>query len=225
MIKILLVTNDTGVVSAWQKLLTDSGYHMDVALSAEEAIERSSLDAPRLILLSKVENAAQTLVQQLKQHPVTAAIPVITRDAAEINRPDVILTALRTALIPRRILIAEDDRQMASILSMILEKSGFEVKTTYDGVETLHEIKSWHPHLLVLDVMLPVIDGFHICQTMNEDASFDPVPKVLIISGRSSDWDQNLGAACGAEYYLVKPFSNALFLEKVKEIIQTIAND
>jgi DNA-binding response OmpR family regulator len=67
--------------------------------------------------------------------------------------------------------------------------------------------------------MLPVVDGFHICQTINEDHSFDPRPKILIVSGRGSDWDQNLGTACGAEDYLVKPFSNQHFVEKVNQIL------
>ena len=119
-----------------------------------------------------------------------------------------------------RVLIAEDDRQMSAIFCAVLRKQGYEVESVFDGAEALRLLKAWHPHLLVLDVMLPVVDGFHVCQTLNEDHSFDPRPKIIIVSGRGSDWDQNLGAACGIEDYLVKPFSNQLLVDKVKEILK-----
>src|SRR3989339_244529 len=116
----------------------------------------------------------------------------------------------------KRILIGEDDRQMSAIYQVLLTNQGYEVACAYDGAEVLRLLKSWQPHLLVLDVMLPVLDGFHVCQTINQDHSFDPRPKILIVSGRGSEWDQNLGAACGVEDYLVKPFNNKVFLEKVQ---------
>ncbi len=117
-----------------------------------------------------------------------------------------------------KVLVAEDDRQMSAIFCAVLKKQGYAVESVFDGAEALKVLRSWKPHLVVLDVMLPVVDGFHVCQTVNEDHSFDPRPKILIVSGRGSDWDQNLGAACGAEDYLVKPFSNQYFLDKVKGI-------
>ena len=120
---------------------------------------------------------------------------------------------------PFRVLVAEDDRQMSIIFSAVLKKQGYEVESVYDGGEALRMLRSWHPHLLVLDVMLPIVDGFHICETLNEDHSFEPRPKVLIVSGRGSDWDQNLGVACGAEDYMVKPFSNQSLVDKAKEIL------
>jgi DNA-binding response OmpR family regulator len=120
---------------------------------------------------------------------------------------------------PFRVLIAEDDRQMSNIFSAVLKKQGYEVESVFDGAEALRMVRSWQPHLVVLDVMLPIVDGFHICQTVNEDHSFDPRPKILIVSGRGSEWDQNLGAACGAEDYMVKPFSNQSLADKVKQIL------
>jgi DNA-binding response OmpR family regulator len=119
----------------------------------------------------------------------------------------------------RRALIAEDDRQMAAILQLLLEKTGWTVRCAYDGEEALRVIKTWKPHLLVLDIMLPVIDGFHVCQTMNDDHAYDPRPQVIITSGRGSDWDQNLGSACGAAWYLVKPFTNAEFVARVQQVM------
>ena len=122
----------------------------------------------------------------------------------------------------RKVLIAEDDRTMSAILCMLVEKSGYAVRAVFDGIEALREVKAWQPDLMVMDVMLPHIDGFHVCQSMNDDLSLERTPRVIIISGRSSDWDQNLGAACGAEYYLVKPFSNDDFLQKVNTVLSNI---
>lgn len=118
-----------------------------------------------------------------------------------------------------RILICEDDREMAEILNLVLGKTNHEVRVIHNGIEALECIKTWRPQLLVLDIMLPGIDGFHICQTIKEDHSFESLPSVLIISSRATDWDKNLGAACGAEDYLVKPFTTADFLQKVNKII------
>jgi DNA-binding response OmpR family regulator len=67
--------------------------------------------------------------------------------------------------------------------------------------------------------MLPVIDGFHLCQKLDEDHSIELKPMIVIISGRESDWDKNLGKACGAESYFVKPIDHAAFIHKIEEIL------
>jgi DNA-binding response OmpR family regulator len=222
MAKILLVTNNAKAIAPWQIAAAREGYALDTALSGGEALGRAVSGRPGLILLARIETSPEVFVQQLRQNPASATIPVVHITPEEETAPDATLASVRSRLSARRILIAEDDRQMANLLAMVLKGSGYEVKLTHDGVEALREIKAWHPHILVLDIMLPIIDGFHVCQTMNEDHSFDPVPKVMIISGRSSDWDQNLGEACGAEHYLVKPFSNTVFLQKIQEMITSL---
>ena len=123
------------------------------------------------------------------------------------------------AMAHKRILIAEDDRQMSSLLKTVLAKDGFAVTSANDGAEAIRQIKSFQPHLIVLDIQLPVIDGFHICRMLGDDPTLAQRPKILVITGRSSDWDQKLGAACGVEGYLVKPFSHRVFIENVRSIL------
>ena len=219
MIKILLVTGDTGIVALWKKALAQHGYTLDVALSAEEALDRAQGGTPDLILTAAIETPQKVFLEQLKRSPSTASIPVVALPASEVRQPETVIPRLKNLLTSRRVLVAEDDRQMAQILRTVLETAGYEVQTAFDGAEALRITKSWHPHLMVLDIMLPVVDGFHVCQTINEDHSIDPRPKILIISGRGSEWDQNLGAACGAEDYLVKPVNHIAFLQKVHEIM------
>lgn len=217
--KVLFVTSDPKHVVSWKKTLSANGYEFDVALSASEAIGRAESGHPDIIVLGGTETAPEVLLNGFKQNKKISNIQVIKIQPDQADKPEAVLARIKALLAPKKVLIAEDDRQMSGIMEMILTSAGFVVKSTHDGLETLKEIKIWHPHLLVLDIMLPLVDGFHICQTMNEDHAFDPKPKVLIVSGRGSDWDQNLGAACGAEEYIVKPFKNEFFIQKVQEIL------
>ncbi|MBN1822771.1 MAG: response regulator [Endomicrobiales bacterium] len=217
--KILFVSDNSRSISDWRAVFSGSGIVFDVALSGKEAVERAESGRPGLIVFDKIETSSELFVGQLKQNPKTSSLRVLVLNQGEAKEPAKIKERILLMMVSKKVLIAEDDRQMAGVLESLLMSSGYEVKATYDGVETLKVIKSWQPHLLVLDIMLPIIDGFHVCQTMNEDPSFEVKPRVLIISGRGSDWDQNLGAACGAEHYIVKPFNNEFFLKKVQEII------
>jgi DNA-binding response OmpR family regulator len=221
MVKILLVTAESAVLSSWQTAAGSRGYVLDIALSGAEALERAVSGHPDAIVIGLSAGDAVLLENEL-QGALRSFVPCIAVTPSDLTVPDAVLSRVAALLLPGRILIAEDDRQMSAILSQVLARSGFEVRTAYDGVETLREIRAFKPHLLVLDIMLPVIDGFHVCQTINDDHTLAVRPKVVIISGRGSDWDQNLGAACGAELYLVKPFTNACFLEKVREIMKGI---
>lgn len=219
MAKILFVADNAKTVSSWSEILVLGGHTVDVAITGDEALKRSMSGAPDLIVIDEDDTASETIKKHLKQEHKTNLIPVVSIKAADITRADVVLKKINESLRKKKILIADDDRQMAEILKSILESKNYEIKIAFDGAETLKEIKAWKPHLIVLDIMLPVIDGFHICQSINEEHSENPKPKILIISGRESDWDKNLGKACGAEDYLVKPFDNIFFVKKVQEIL------
>ncbi|MBN1622500.1 MAG: response regulator [Endomicrobiales bacterium] len=217
--RILLVTRNTQAIPLWQNVLVKNGYDINVAISGEEAINRAVSGNPNLIVLNEIETTNELFTQQLKQHSNVKNVPVMVVDSTEIMEPDSVLERIKYLLMPKRILIAEDDRQMAEILKAVLDSKGYQVKIAYDGAETLKEIKSWHPNLLVLDIMLPIIDGFHICQQMHEDDTIEQKPMILIISGRETEWDKNLGKACGAEEYIVKPIDNEYFLKKIQEML------
>lgn len=217
----MFAANDAGAIHAWREFLTARGFEVDVALSGHEAVSRAVSGAPNLIILGPMEITPEVFSAPLKLEPKAASIPVFTLAPGEVKDPESAMGRVNAALVSRRVLVAEDDRQMAGILEAVLKKSGYDVRVSYDGVEALREIKTFRPELMLLDVMLPIVDGFHVCQTMNEDPSFEPRPKVLIVSGRGSDWDQNLGAACGAEGYIVKPFKNDYLLSKVREILES----
>lgn len=219
--KILLIVSDTSFLNDWQQAAAAAELELDVALSGAEGLGRAALGLPDFVIIAPIDIKEDVFLRSLQQDPRTARIPFLFIPGEELSAPGPVLSRVRSALTPRRVLVAEDDRQMSTIIEMLLTKSGYEVKAVYDGMEALREIREWQPHLVVLDIMLPVVDGFHVCQTLNEDHSYDPRPRVLIVSGRSTEWDQNLGAACGAEDYIVKPFNNAVFVDKVRSILQS----
>lgn len=215
--KILYITDDTSNLKAVEKTIVSEGLEFDVALSAQEGAARMSSGKPDAVIVRNGNLSHDSGMKQLKAAGASN-VPVVVFS----GEPEDVMKAVRKGLVPHRVLIAEDDRQMAEILKSVLSHSGYDVRTVFDGAEALKEIRSWQPHVLVLDIMLPVIDGFHVCQTVSEDPAFKNKPKILIISGRGSEWDQNLGNACGAEGYFVKPFTNADFLNKVNEIFADI---
>ncbi|MFH1369419.1 MAG: response regulator [Elusimicrobiota bacterium] len=219
--KILLITDDAKNLKQIEQALAAEGFELDVAISSQEGILRATTGNPLAVILKSGEFSHDSYIKQLKHATEQSGTPVVVA-SSDAGWPESVLKAVKKALTPHRILIAEDDRQMAEILKSVLSHSGYEVRMTFDGAETLKEIKSWSPHLMVLDIMLPVMDGFHVCQAVSEDHTIEPKPRVLIISGRGSEWDQSLGSACGAEDYLVKPFTNAVFLEKVNGIFSDI---
>ncbi len=225
MSKILLVSGSTDTLLSWKEVLSIGGHTVDIALTGNEAISRAVSGRPGLVMINETEETKATLIKQLRQDVRTGHIPVITLDFTHITRSDIVLEKIRVLTTPKKVLIAEDDRHMSNILKMLLESQGFEVKNAFDGAETLNTLKSWSSDLIVLDIMLPVIDGFHLCQMINEDHTIAIKPKIIIISGRESEWDKNLGAACGAEFYLVKPFDNSVFLKKVQEVLRGVNVD
>lgn len=220
--KVLFVSDNIETVSSWQKILTSENFILDTAFSCNEALNCAETCAPDIIVFDNIKISDEIFIKRLRKNKKISDIHIFKLKPEDKVNPDDIIVKIENILMPHRILIAEDDRQLSNIFSIILKDHGYDVKSVHDGVDVLRKIKSWHPNLLLLDIMLPVLDGFHVCNTMNEDSSFEPLPKILIISSRDSQWDHSLGQACGAEDYLVKPFSSNLLLYKVKEILNKI---
>ncbi len=116
----------------------------------------------------------------------------------------------------RRILIIEDDSHITEGLKLNLSLQGYEVDIAPDGVSGLQKCNTGQPHLIVLDIMLPGIDGFSILQSIR---LVDERLPILIISARGSSEDRIMGLACGVDDYLVKPFNLEEFLLRVERLL------
>jgi DNA-binding response OmpR family regulator len=114
------------------------------------------------------------------------------------------------------ILIIEDDRNTAALIATYLEREGFSTKTVHDGVEALAMAQRKPPGFVILDVMLPKIDGWEICRELRKLCD---VP-ILILTAREEEIDRVLGLSLGADDYVVKPFSPRELVERVKAILR-----
>ncbi len=115
--------------------------------------------------------------------------------------------------MPRTVLIVDDEKAIVDILEYNLKKEGFDTLKAYDGAEGLRMIREENPDLVLLDVMLPEMDGFEVCKTVRGDG--DNVP-IIMITAREEETDKVFGLENGADDYITKPFSMRELLARVK---------
>src|SRR4029450_7795862 len=118
-----------------------------------------------------------------------------------------------------RILIADDEPHIRQILRFTLERAGYQVFTAADGEEALVRANEIKPSLVLLDVMMPKIDGYEVCRKMRQDFSLNQIP-VIMLSARGDQRDRVPGLEGGANDYLVKPYSNEELLLRVKNVLE-----
>ncbi|AKL97336.1 transcriptional regulatory protein YycF [Clostridium aceticum] len=111
-----------------------------------------------------------------------------------------------------KILIVEDEKPIADILKYNLEKEGYKIEIAYDGEEALHKVTNKNPDLILLDVMLPKLDGFQVCRKVRECFS----TPILMLTAKEEEVDKVLGLEMGADDYITKPFSMRELLARVK---------
>ncbi|GMV35902.1 MAG: hypothetical protein AMXMBFR61_04100 [Fimbriimonadales bacterium] len=117
-----------------------------------------------------------------------------------------------------KILVCDDERHIVRLIQVNLERQGWEVVTAYDGKEGLEKIKSVHPDLVVLDVMMPYMDGFEVLKTLRREPEFQELP-VIMLTAKAQDKDVFEGYHYGADMYLTKPFNPMELVTFVKRII------
>ena len=105
----------------------------------------------------------------------------------------------------KRVLIVEDEKSIVDILRFNLEKEGYAALTAYDGEAGLDQALKENPDLILLDVMLPKMNGFDVCRILREKGSSVPV---IILTAREEETDKVLGLEIGADDYITKPFSD-----------------
>ncbi|HET8610569.1 MAG TPA: response regulator [Burkholderiales bacterium] len=117
-----------------------------------------------------------------------------------------------------RILIADDEPPILLSLQFLMRDAGYEVDTARDGEEALHRISVFRPHLLILDVMLPQIDGFEVCRRVRA-CSRSAGTRIIMLTARGRDADVQTGLAAGADAYLTKPFGTRELLDKTAALL------
>jgi DNA-binding response OmpR family regulator len=115
------------------------------------------------------------------------------------------------------ILLVDDEPSIIQLARMYLEREGFHIESASDGEAALQKVAREHPALVVLDVMLPKLDGFEVCRRLR--ASQDPTA-ILMLTARDEDIDKILGLELGADDYLTKPFNPRELVARVKAILR-----
>ncbi len=119
-----------------------------------------------------------------------------------------------------KILVVDDDRNIAELIRLYLEKEMYEVKTEYSGKAALDAFHSWTPDLVILDIMLPEIDGYELCKQMRKVSR---IP-IIMLTARGETFDKVLGLELGADDYLVKPFEPKELTARVKAVLRRTMN-
>ena len=114
------------------------------------------------------------------------------------------------------ILVVDDEEPIRQLASLYLEKEGFKVTCASDGSEAIEVVRRQRPALVVLDLMLPTIDGFEVCRRLRQDSD---VP-ILMLTARNEDVDKIVGLELGADDYLTKPFNPREMVARVKAILR-----
>lgn len=118
-------------------------------------------------------------------------------------------------------LIADDNKQITSILEEYAKKEGYEVKIAYNGKMALEAFNKYNPDIVLLDVMMPIMDGFEVCREIRKISN----APVIMITARGEDFERIMGLDIGADDYIVKPFSPAEVMARVRAVMRRITAD
>jgi DNA-binding response OmpR family regulator len=120
-----------------------------------------------------------------------------------------------------KILVVEDDVTLQETLAYNLSRHGYAVNAVGDGETALETARRYHPDLVVLDIMLPIMDGFDVCRILRQEM----IMPILILTARDDEIDRVLGLEMGADDYLTKPFSMRELLARVKALLRRVQLD
>lgn len=118
-----------------------------------------------------------------------------------------------------KILVVDDEPEAVELVEFNLKQAGFEVVTAADGAEALKKARALLPGLIVLDLMLPEVDGLEVCKMLRRDPATARVP-IVMVTARAAEIDRILGLELGADDYLTKPFSPRELVLRVKKILE-----
>ena len=118
--------------------------------------------------------------------------------------------------VKQKILIVDDDANIAELISLYLLKECYDTKIVEDGESALHEFKTYQPNLILLDLMLPGIDGYQVCREIRTQSN---VP-IIMLSAKGEVFDKVLGLELGADDYIIKPFDTKELVARVRAVLR-----
>lgn len=125
----------------------------------------------------------------------------------------------KTEKAGRKILLIEDEKDMVYAVTLQLESSGYKIITALDGQEGLKTARIEKPDLIILDLMLPKMDGYKVCGLLKADIRYNKIP-IIMFTARAQESDKKMGEEAGADAYITKPFDPQALLTKIKELLR-----
>ncbi len=121
--------------------------------------------------------------------------------------------------MPKKILVVDDDAELIELVSFNLKQAGYSIGTASNGVEAIKKARTLGPDLIVLDVMMPELDGFAVCEILRRDTAFSHIP-IIMLTALSSELGRMAGLGSGATEFLSKPFSPRLLVARIDEMLK-----
>ena len=121
----------------------------------------------------------------------------------------------------KKVLVVDDDVKTVELVKLYLERDGYQVLTAYDGIEALRLAREGSPDLIVLDLMLPDIDGLEVCRVLRNESD---VP-IIMLTARTTDQDKLTGLGLGADDYVTKPFSPKVLVARVLAVLRRLPGE
>lgn len=121
--------------------------------------------------------------------------------------------------MPKKILIVDDEPSIIVALQFLMEQNGYETIVAFSGEEAMEAVARHRPDLILLDIMLPIVDGFEVCQRVRENPEWKGI-RIVLVTALGSDVNVTKGLDLGADAYVTKPFANVDLVAKVKELLE-----
>lgn len=118
-----------------------------------------------------------------------------------------------------KILLADDEEDIKTVVKLFLESKGYTIVTAFDGLDAIEKAKAENPDLILLDIMMPIIDGFEVCKRLKEDAATGSIP-IIMLSAASKIDSVKKGLELGAVDYIVKPFDPVKLEETINKVLR-----
>ncbi len=118
----------------------------------------------------------------------------------------------------KKVLIADDEVNIVISLEFLIEQAGYQLEIAHDGQEALAKISTFDPDLILLDVMMPKINGFELCRRVRENPAWQHI-KIIMLTAKGREVEVTKGLALGADAYIIKPFSTKELMAEIKQML------
>ena len=119
----------------------------------------------------------------------------------------------------KKILVVDDEVDLVKTIQFSLELEGYKVLVSYNGEDALAQARKENPDLILLDIMLPKLDGYKVCRLLKFDEQYKHIP-ILMMTAKTQEKDKLMGKETGADEYITKPFDMEELMEKIKEYLK-----